>query len=101
MTSTLELPKTAGYRSAVRAYNAARRLTFIATLFAWLGALLGAGAITGCVVVIFRAHTDAGRWIATGSLFGAFFWVLGVMLAATWAQAYARDVIARQPWEPK
>lgn len=95
------IPRSSGYRSAVRAYAAARKLNVVATIFVVLGLLLGAGAIAGCIIVILTAKTTDARWIGGAAIVGALFWILGVLLAATWAQAYAKDVISRQPWEPK
>lgn len=98
---SVELPKSTGYRSAVKAYSAARKLNLIAMLFTYLGALLGLGAIAGCTVVIVTADTSNARWIAAAVIAGACFWILAVFLAGAWAQAYAKHVISVSPWEPK
>jgi hypothetical protein len=102
MTATaVQLPKSTGYKSAVKAYNAARKLNVAATIFTYLGIVLGLGAIAGCVVVIITADTTNARWIAGAAIVGALFWILGVVLAGAWAQTYAKYVISVAPWEPK
>jgi hypothetical protein len=101
MTTMVELPKSTGYKSAVRAYAAARKLNVVAAAFMYIGIVVGLGGIAGCIVVICTANTPDAKWISAALIVGAVFWILGVVLAGTWAQTYARHVMSQAPWEPK
>lgn len=103
-TEVLDRPKTTGYMAALAAFAASRRLHVIATLFISFVSVLGGLGAIACIVFLaggIGAHSTVAMVIAGAALFGCAFWTVCGLLIGMTAQAYARDMQARAPWQPK
>lgn len=103
-TSVESRPKTTGYLAALAAFAASRRLHVIAAVFITFVSIIGGLGAIACIVALVRGirdHSTIDMSIAGGALFGCAFGTVAGLLIGIAAQAYARDVQARSPWEPK